>query len=253
MKILITGFGPFLTNKANFTGWLLQNLADEKIFHPNANLKLLSVPGNLKLNPESPFAPLIKKRKFKFDDIACDMTLVTTAVQWKLSADQVLTELQDDNYDFVLMLGIAKEYFIFETGAKNQTSTLSGFDLHGNPDKRLPEEKIIPSLPMGYEYNFSWPQKNIQNELETLILTNGFQIQKTISARDDNRYICNDVSFRVLHFLQSQKTKPVTGFLHFPNNVNFDHKNLSFSTLLISEVIRICQRSRQASPFESFE
>lgn len=244
MKILITGFGPFLSHSVNPTGWMLQNFSDSSIFPEGLEIFSSQVQLQGKIKEPLDFQPVSKLRQFKINSENCFFHFLTLPVRWNKAAESLIQQTRKDNYDFVLMTGLGRNEFVFEYGALNQGSLQPGYLFNGQVDEdNSPTGIINPQYPLGSALNFNWPQQKLQTELKSFIESHGFSLKLTNLARTDNQYICNEISYRLLDYLAQEKKSCLNGFLHFPQNIQLDEKSLSFILELIGQVTQICRKN----------
>lgn len=221
-RVIVQGFSLFTGVKMNISGAVVDTLA--KL--PISKRSLLE---------DKDFGTRVNQIDLLINDQKVEVCLVVSEVLWDLAAANLISIIEDFKPDFVLMSGRGSKSAILETGARNQSGSLAGYNYDGTysgnlnrprskrVDPRYKSSKIIPS---------TWNYESIYTAINPKIKKLGFKLELGKEGRRDNDYICNNIHYAVLQSvlegdvelaggllrpLLSLEASPAMGFFHYPS------------------------------------
>ncbi|MBK25655.1 MAG: hypothetical protein CME70_16780 [Halobacteriovorax sp.] len=229
-RVIVQGFSLFTGVKMNISGAVVDTLA---------NLPL----SKRSLLEENDFGTRVNQIDLELNGKKIEVCLVVSEVLWDLAAANLISIIKDFKPDFVLMSGRGGKTATLETGARNQSGTLAGYNYDGTysgnlnrprskrVDPRYKSSKIIPAT-----WNFESIYTAINPEIKKL----GFKLKLGKEGRSDNDYICNNIHYSILQSvlegdvelaggllrpLLALEAFPAMGFFHYPSGtLNKDPK-----------------------------
>lgn len=246
-RILMTGFGLFSSppknargTPYNISGLVARFMADDQAFpsivdtaktqplHTIAQ-KEYATHSHMPANAQG---AVIKQREMVIDTIPVTVCFVMLDVIWDQAAAIILFESTTFKPDRIIMSGLnsgEKKFGMFEAGAVNNATAFGGFDAEGKPiDINVPVQNLSggsPVLPPGdagvqETIAMTWNGKNLASTTEPLAknikrgLTSGiFSVRSEAAERRSNDYICNNVSFVILHGIKGAVVNLAGGLL----------------------------------------
>jgi hypothetical protein len=260
-RVLLTGFGLFVGVEYNISGVTIQSLMDPKFWPDSIDLEDVKdaaaevASGTLK---DDMHGGLAKLRKLHVNGHELDVCMLLLDVKWDLAAAIVLYEAEKFQPDVIIMSGRGDSNALtFEGGAQNVAEPSSGFDSDGDRDRQnTPRRRWIlkPSNPgVQNHIPMTWDNKRLATVTSPLADELGHLVSAPGKFRPSNDYICNNVSYVVLHGIQNVpitlagdlvnlkptfETKPKTGFMHYPTKANRNKTSiLTWGKILFSSAL----------------
>lgn len=236
-NIILTGFGLFAGVEYNVSGALAESLGHSLDTNESVTLKkgVLS---------DTDCGVRVIDRKIRLGGIKYNLRILLLDVMWDFSGAVLSFEMQQLNPKAVLMMGRGNDSrVILEAGALNETSNHAGYCADGaissvnTPIKKL----MFPECPLKLE--MTCENKKVAKAFSDTGVQGEFSVSAPHSAREENTYICNNISYIALLtalnlpfklanekilFKPNLKTKPQVGFLHLPKDLSFENGELSY-------------------------
>ena len=130
---------------------------------------------------------------------------VTLPVIYKEAFDQLKPLIDKHNPEAIILLGLAggRTHISIERIAMNMNHS----DAPDNQGNILKHHKIIPD---GEDGLFTtYPLEKLMERIHQAELP-------VVISNTAGGYICNDIMYRTLHYIKTQKLKTVAGFIHVP-------------------------------------
>jgi hypothetical protein len=218
-------------------------------FWPN-EIKLSNpTPSNLKVKASGQLSSTddggsAVNRSLVIDGRQFDVCFLLLDVQWDLAAAILVTEMERFQPQLVIMTGSGGTDAILEGGANNYSLWINGFTSKGKfDDENQPANVVVndrevhdvlPAKDPGVQSTIAmtWNNQKLKTAIQKQVLQLGFSLLAPAQARQDNQYICNNVSFVVAHAVKgvhlnlaggeislqpSIRSHPQVGFFHFPS------------------------------------
>ncbi len=102
---------------------------------------------------------------------------------------------------------------VYESGAINRAMSMSGYSSNGSMDPyNIPVEPwVLDEYPLDYELPMSWDNQRLAKINDLSIQSLGYRVQAPFQARSENDYICNNLSYVLIHGTRNPTTKLVAG------------------------------------------
>jgi pyrrolidone-carboxylate peptidase len=244
-RVLIQGFAPFQGLERNISGQVVQAMM-QPAFWPAKNS--LNAPRSLSLPPTPNGIPnengvTVAQRTLEYNGVEYEVCFVLVQVQWDFAAAVTVFEAERFNPGVVLMSGVGgiPDMAQIESAALNHAAPAPGFDSRGRayPDGEAPvEEKLLVGPGVQQQIAMTWNPVEVQTAIAPALAElgrhSGLSFTSRISPTADpsNDYICNNISFVLLHAannvrlrlvggkidLQPVFAKPFrSGFFHYPH------------------------------------
>lgn len=266
-RVLVTGFGRFLSNPTNATGMLVSTLV------PAARYPVTERPGDGMVDPPAPQTS-VARGTIRLDGLGeVDVCAMVLPVYWDLAAVLVIKELQSFAPEMVVMNGIAggRQELWLELGAVNRAMPLvDGSDtLMPLPPSGQMFAELVPRGEAQRGLRLSWQavQSAVRDEViaqgdvtegETRFDDLALGVLRGGYPRGGNTYLCNNVAYTVSYamnhpnqsFTLLQASRPVTGrnnrvtvkltrdlrrnarvFVHWPSTLEGAHLEAGASVL----------------------
>jgi len=248
-RVLVTGYGLFSGVPYNVSGTVVRSMADPAFWPQRVDLKspppASLAPARAALVSPSDAGGAAFNRTLFIDGERYEACFLVLDVIWDLAGAIVIHEESRFKPALVIMTGRGGGEASFEAGALNRASPYPGYDADGRPLGALnvPESPwLVADEPVGAELPMTWNARALAAAAEPEAELLGYPATGQASARPENTYLCNDISFVALHASQNRPTsfaggrlllaspelpeRPVVGFLHFPA-VDAAHPDLS--------------------------
>lgn len=249
MRVLLTGYGLFSGVPYNVSGSVVRSMADPAFWPERVDLKnpmpAPLAPPRTALVSASDAGAEAYNRTLYIDGRRYEACFLVLDVIWDLAGAIVIHEESRFKPSVVIMTGRGGDEASFEAGALNRASPYPGYDADGRPlgSINVPESPyIVADEPVDAELPMTWNARALASAAEPEAEALGYAAAGQASARPDNTYLCNDVSFVALHASLNRPTNlaggrlllaspelpapPAVGFLHFPA-VDAAHPDLS--------------------------
>ena len=224
-RVILTGFGLFSGVNYNISGAVISSLGDSEFFPDTIDLSQhLPTPAAAAQDGilrNSLYGVKITNRELKINDKLFEVCFITVNVQWDLAAAFFINEATNFKPELIVMSGRGGRGVSIEVGALNNATQSSGFDSFGNPlsnNKPIMDQSVLLN---DYEVNtilpLTWDTQKIADNISTMVADLGEDLFVQKSARFDNNYICNNVSFVLAHASQNKETSLAGGKLILPN------------------------------------
>jgi hypothetical protein len=234
-KVLLTAFGLFNQHGFNYSSQVLMALADPHFFAEKVNFDV-KTPGHFKPRERGSyprFGALFGDRYFKIQGERIHVRLLHIDVLWDLAPGIILAEASRYMPDFIFMTGLGGTKGIFEAGALNFAKGSAGYDYDGIlATHNMPTtSQILPTEHSSHELKLSWNPAKIMDDCRQLIADIPYPIEAATGARQENTYICNQVSYVAQYAAEAKnkfhlmarrvafnplESRPITGFMHYP-------------------------------------
>lgn len=244
-RVILTGFGLFSGVDYNISGTVMRSMANPQFFPSFIDTSQALMTN---VNPTNGLVNSADKgawganRTLTIDGEKFDVCFLVLDVIWDLAAAIILYESNLFKPELVLMSGRGADQAIFEFGALNQAVMAGGFSSNGAPlANNIPQKPwVLKNYEVGFELPMKWDNQFLASSVKNIISSLGYSVSAPDSARDENDYICNNVSFAVTHGLVSPTElagqnilieslgtqNSISGFFHFPA-VDLEQSNLS--------------------------
>lgn len=208
-RVIVTGFGRFLSNPSNATGRMVAGLV------PGMRYPMTVRPPQGQVDDPAP-QTAVASATVMLDGVgAVDVCAMVVPVYWDLAAILVLKEVQAFGPDFVLMNGIAgaRQALWLELGSVNRALVLpDGSDaLVPAPAAGQRFASIVPGasaseLALGLRLSYSQVQRAALAAIdrERAVMQGGARFDSVLSGvlrggfpRDSNTYLCNNTTYVV--------------------------------------------------------
>ena len=236
-NIILTGFGLFAGVDYNVSGALAESLGYKSVHSDTQSVTFKN--GTLK---ETDCGVRVIDRKITLNDLDYNLRVLLLDVLWDFSGAVLSYEMQKLNPLAVLMMGRGNDSkVIFEAGALNIATDSAGYCSNGEISKiNIPTDTLMFSK-KPLELDMSWNNKKAADAFTSKMKNKGFEVYTPKVARDENTYVCNNISYMALltafnipftaankkiSLTPNLKIKPQVGFLHIPKNISFDSDNL---------------------------
>jgi hypothetical protein len=248
-RIILTGFGLFSTpplnekNVAyNISGLISRFMATPTVF-PNAiDTDTSTIPTNLADSnfatyshmPANAEGAIVSQREMTIDQKQVTVCFILLDVIWDQAAAIILYESTLFKPERIIMGGLnagEKTFGMFEAGAVNHATAYQGFESSGASNmNNVPkadgsgDSPVLPHNDPGVEKQIlmTWAPKDLAtfaSPVATSIKRNGkknvFDVKGEDAARPSNDYICNNVSFVILHAMKGTVINLAGGKLRF--------------------------------------
>lgn len=235
-NILVSGFGLFSGVEYNVSGALAECFSDYCVMDGEQHLKK----GILE---EQENGVRVIDRKIQLNGTHYNLRVLILDVLWDFAGAVISHEMQKLNPEAVLMMGRGNNSkFIFEAGALNCSNKHPGFQTNGQPSQVNTPIKKQSFLEQPAVLNMTWDNETVAKVFKRHSISQAYEISTPVTAREENTYICNNLSYvalltamnksfklanNKLAFTPSLTVKPKVGFLHLPNNLGLKTQNLS--------------------------
>lgn len=208
-RVIVTGFGRFLSNPSNATGRMVAGLV------PGMRYPMTVRPPQGQVDDPAP-QTAVASATIMLDGVgAVDVCAMVVPVYWDLAAILVLKEVQAFGPDFVLMNGIAgaRQELWLELGSVNRALVLpDGSDaLVPAPTAGQRFASIVPSasaseLALGLRLSYPQVQRAALAAIdrERAVMQDGARFESVLTGvlrggfpRDSNTYLCNNTTYVV--------------------------------------------------------
>ncbi len=246
-RVILTGFGLFSGVNYNISGAVVSSMADPEFFPSEIDLNHALKPNNTPphdgiLNQDK-LGVKIVNRSLKINDENLEVCFIVANVNWDFAAAVFLDQAGRFKPELVLMTGRGSFSVSLEAGALNHADQSAGYsaqgvDLGSLNRPRTAKEKVLKDYALNKILPLTWNTLAVKNSIEAQVRELGFEVERQTTARPENDYICNNVSFILAHGSQNKsatlaggtivipnfnfKIAPKVGFFHFPN---VDSKN----------------------------
>lgn len=217
-RVLVTGFGRFLSNSSNATGMMVAGLV------PGLRYPVTVRPPSGQVDLPEP-QTAVGSATVELEGVgAVDLCAMVLPVYWDLAAILALKEVQAFGPDFVMMNGIAgaRQELWLELGAVNRAMILAD-----GSDELVPEPvsgqrfaAIVPGategeLSMGLRLSYASVQRAARDELaqQAAVLEGRERFDRVALGvlragfpRDSNTYLCNNTSYVVNYAMANPNT-----------------------------------------------
>jgi hypothetical protein len=244
-RAIVTGFGLFQDAEYNISGTVVESMMDPSFWPDSVNL-MHSPEVFIQNLPNAADGRLDSEDKgveFVTREITVNGRLLTVCfalvdVYWDLAAAIVIHEIEKFQPDMVFMTGRGAENPIYEWGAINQAKQGPAFESDGSvADESTPVDPtknfILPPTTMGVEQKapLLWDNKRLAEATKDEIAKLGYTAEAPSTPGPTNDYICNNISFAVVHAVKGVNVElaggkielkiavpriPKVGFFHFP-------------------------------------
>jgi len=248
-RIIFTGFGLFSSppkNKQNvaynISGLISRFMATTTTFPSIVNTETTTIADSLSTTnfaafshmPADAYGAIITQREITIDQKQVTVCFILLDVIWDQAAAIILYESTLFKPERIIMGGLKageKVYGLFEAGAVNNATVLQGFNPDGSPNlNNIPvadtsnDFPILPRGDQGVEQTIAmtWDAKALATFVSPLVesiprnnQTKIFKVRGEDSARPSNDYICNNISFVILHALKGAVVNLAGGNLRF--------------------------------------
>ncbi len=157
--------------------------------------------GNSPINPSEQV--VLSLAKETFPNVKLEPEIFP--VDLKKGPEILLRAFEAVQPDAVLCLGLATRRTVISI--ERVAVNLLDFRIPDNAGNQIVDQPVIPGAPDAYFTTL--PVRKIYNELKT----NGIPVELSLSA---GAYLCNQITFVLLHHLQNQGLKIPAGFIHLP-------------------------------------
>lgn len=254
-KTLLTGFGLFANLDFNISGAIVENYAlQNQIFSKN-EFKDLDLKKGILIQSDNgkriyDCEVVIQKEIFLVRCLLLD-------VVWEQSGIEVIRQMELFQPDLVLMLGRGNSDVdvIFEMGALNKKNSHPGYSCEGVilEQPQCTTGEIIKDGPPKLMMN--WNAKDLAHLIKSNLQEMGLQCFVAETARSENTYICNNISYMALaanqkgNFTLSESNKelkvkinsdPKIGFLHLPTSLKLEKEKIFGWIKNINTIIYEC-------------
>ncbi len=260
-RVIVTGFGLFFGIDYNISGAVVQSMANENAWPASIDLaKDAPLPAKAELRKgllaETDRGARTVNRALAIDGRTYSVCFIVLDVLWDLAGAIVAHEMERFHPDFVLMTGRGGISAVVEAGALNTATALPGYRSSGNSDhdNRPQSDWILEDTQPGAskEIAMTWSQKAVAARIEPLIKELGWSLEVPTSARSNNDYICNNVSYialqaatnRILSLAGGELVirpwilrPPKIGFMHLPDGAAFTPREIAGWGRVISAAI----------------
>ncbi len=267
-RVILTGFGLFSGVNYNISGAVVSSMADLEFFPAEINLNHPLKPNNTLAHDgilnQDKLGVKIYNRSLKINDDNFEVCFIVANVNWDFAAAVFLDQAGSFKPELVLMTGRGSFSVSLEAGALNYAYQSAGYsaqgvDLGSLNRPRTSKEKVLKDYPLNKILPLTWNTLAAKNRIEELVRELGFEVEEQTTARPENDYICNNVSFVLAHGSQNKSTTlaggtivipnfnfkvvPKVGFFHFPNvdsknpNINTAGSEIFSWTTVIAQVI----------------
>lgn len=245
-RVLISGFGLF-AQPFNISGLVVDSLRSDSFWPSQVKLsdpisKNLRVTAAGKLSSSDSGGTTVN-RTLTIDGRQFDVCLLLVDVQWDLAAAIIVHEMERFQPQLVVMTGVGGQEAVLEGGANNYTQWVGGFTSKGRMDdgnkpagrvvNGVPDHDVLPWQDPGVQPTIAmtWDNQKLKTAIQSQVLKMGFSILAPAQARQENQYVCNNVSFVAAHALKgirlnlaggqivlqpSISSHPQIGFFHYP-------------------------------------
>jgi hypothetical protein len=235
-RILMTGFGLFSNPPKNFqgtpyniSGLVARFMADPAVFPAQISTATSQVAPLLRNRAYARYSHMpanadgahISQREMTIDQKPVTVCFVLLDVIWDQAAAVILFEASKFKPDRIIMSGLnsgEKKDGMFEAGAVNNATDYGGFNADGaqNPnnipiENAAGESPVLPKSDPGVEQSIAmtWDAKAlaaltlpIAKKIPGSAWGQSFAVRGEDAARPSNDYICNNVSFVILHAIK---------------------------------------------------
>lgn len=235
-RVLMTGFGLFsnppknaLGTPYNMSGLVARFMADPNVFPADIDTASTKVAPMLSSKvyaryshmPANAYGAHIAQREIVIDNKPVTVCFVLLDVIWDQAAAIILYEASQFKPDRIIMGGLnsgEKKFGMFEAGAVNNAMAYGGFNSDGaqNPnnvpvENAAGESPVLPVNDPGVSKTIAmtWkPQElaaltaPVAENIPGALPGQSFAVRGEIAARPSNDYICNNVSFVILHAIK---------------------------------------------------
>jgi pyrrolidone-carboxylate peptidase len=238
-RVIVSGFGLFSGASFNISGVVVDTLANVPLTSISEGAKVDApfevMPGLLKAED---FGGRITQREIKIKDEVIDVCLILLEVKWDLAAAIILHEIEKFKPQLVVMTGRGgRDSLQFEGGAVNVAAPRPGFDSAGaSVQSNTPLSNYIlkndAGVPAKNEIPMTWDGAKLAGATKNAVaaINSNYSVVAEPAARPSNDYICNNMSYVVLHALKGFPAKLAgesleistsvrgakAGFLHYP-------------------------------------
>jgi len=251
-RIMLTGFGLFSSpprndkNVAyNISGLISRFMSTPTVFPNDIDTSTSTIANNLVHSnfahyshmPANANGAVIAQREMTIDQKPVTICFILLDVIWDQAAAIILYESTLFKPERIIMGGLnagEKKYGMFEAGAVNDATNYQGFLPSGasNMDNiPRPDDSgdtpILPRTDQGVENSIAmtWDAKKLATFVSPVVdairrdnNSNVYKVKGEDDARPSNDYICNNVSFVVLHAMKGAVVNLAGGQLRFGSN-----------------------------------
>lgn len=256
-RVLLTGFGPFQSVAINSAGAIVTNIADPRTWPDqvpiNENVTLLNTAPLHEGRFKTDKGAKVFNRSLRIGQNQYELCVLVLDVLWDVAGAIVAYEMDRFQPEAVLMLGGGGGP-ILEAGALNEAAFVEGYYWDGSASMtNLPVRH--PILPLSEKYRelpMAWDNQKIRRKVEPLLVLNRLELNTAHSARSENNYLCNHVSFVALaaargfpiqlaggliSFQPTVLSNPKVGFFHLPWNLQVDEETVRNWGSLVTTIL----------------
>lgn len=246
-RILMSGFGLFSSppknasgTPYNISGLVTRFMADETAFPGTVDTSvakpMATVAGRDYAThshmPANAEGAVVKQREMIIDKVPVTVCFVLLDVIWDQAAAIILFESTKFKPDRIIMSGLnggEKKFGMFEAGAVNNATQYGGFDAEGKQIKiNIPvqnqsgESPVLPPNDPGVQETIAmtWNGKELAKAAAPLAsnilrgTSSGiFSVRAEAAERRSNDYVCNNVSYVILHGIKGAVVNLAGGLL----------------------------------------
>lgn len=250
-RVLLTGFGLFSSSPLNaqgrpynISGLVTRFMAEPAVFPQSVNTATATAPhtianglyATMSHMPANAHGGHAAQRELIIDQNTVTVCFLLLDVIWDQAAAIILYEASRFKPDRIIMSGLngnQSKVGLFEAGAINSAMTYSGFSADGSAaTNNLPvatpqgDPPILDPNQPGVEnpIAMTWDAKAlaqitqpIAQRIPTGLFGQRFSVRGETDARPTNEYICNNVSFVVLHAAKGTTVDLAGGRLRLGN------------------------------------
>ncbi|MGE0174128.1 MAG: hypothetical protein AB7T49_15125 [Oligoflexales bacterium] len=244
-RVMVTGFGLFQGVDYNISGVVAESMMDPEFWPESTNLfqgpgspaDKLSEASDGRLDSEDQGAKAVT-RNISVNGRDLTVCFMLLDVYWDLAGAIVIDQIEKFQPDFVFMTGRGAEEPVYEWGAINNAKHASGFESDGTvAAESTPVNEaynyVLPTNTIGVSYNapLLWDNKRLVEVTKDDIAALGFAAIAPPAPRPSNDYICNNISYIVVHAVKGVNVQlagekislkitvpkiPKVGFFHYP-------------------------------------
>ena len=253
-RIMLTGFGLFSSpprnskNVAyNISGLISRFMSTPAVFSSVIDTSTSVVANNFKNTQFAQYSHMpanaegakVSQRELTIDQKPVTVCFVLLDVIWDQAAAIILYESTLFKPERIIMSGLnagEKQFGMFEAGAVNNATAFEGFKPSGTPNlDNIPiadtagDSPVLPRGDHGIEQTITmtWDAKKLATFTAPVAdaivrdkKTKVFNVRGEDAARPSNDYICNNVSFVILHAIKGAEINLAGGKLRFGPSQN---------------------------------
>ena len=248
-RIILTGFGLFSSPPVNannvaynISGLISRFIATPAVFPSTIDTNSATIASNFKNTtfahyshmPAKAEGAYVTQRELIIDQKPVTVCLILLDVIWDQAAAIILYESTLFKPERIIMGGLnagETQFGMFEAGAVNNATAYQGFQPNGAPNlDNIPiadaqgDSPVLPRKDTGVEQTIAmtWDSKKLATFTSPVATQiprgnkkNVFNVRGEDAARPSNDYICNNVSFVILHGMKGAVINLAGGLLRF--------------------------------------